>query len=74
MLPFSHPVGLFINDLINDVKDLHLGIKITDDLTKANLLNNLFVSESTFDESRAQLPPNPPHSQYTINKKVITQF
>ncbi len=45
---------------------------ITDDLTKANLLNNFFVLQSTFDESKAQLPPNPPHSQYTINQKMIT--
>ncbi len=45
---------------------------ITDDLTKANLLNNFFVSESTLDESKAQLPPNPQHSQYTINQKNKT--
>ncbi len=29
---------------------------LTDDLTNANLLNNIFVSESTLDESEAQLP------------------
>ncbi len=45
---------------------------ITDDLSKANLLNNFFVSQSTFDESKAQLPPNPPHSQNTINQKIKT--
>ncbi len=45
---------------------------IADDLTKANLLNNFFVSQSTLDESKAQLPTNPPHSQYTINQKIIT--
>ncbi len=45
---------------------------ITDDLTKANLLNNFFVSPSTLDESKAQIPPNAPHSQYTINQKIIT--
>ncbi len=55
-------IGLLMN--VNKV--------ITDDLTKANLLNNFFVSESTLDESIAQLPPNPPHSQYTINQKIIT--
>ncbi len=47
---------------------------ITDDLTKANLLNNFFVSQSTLDESKAQLPPNPPHSQYTIYQKIITRL
>ncbi len=45
---------------------------ITEDLTKANLLNNVFVSQFTLDESKAQLPPNPPHSQDTINQKIIT--
>ncbi len=29
---------------------------ITDDLTNANLLNSFFVSQSTLDESKAQLP------------------
>ncbi len=47
---------------------------ITDDLTKANLLNNFFVSQSTLDESKAQLLRNPPHSQYTINPKIITHL
>ncbi len=45
---------------------------IMDDLTKANLLNNFFVSQSTLDESKAQLLPNPQHSQYTFNQKIIT--
>ncbi len=45
---------------------------ITDDLTKANLLNNFFVSQSTLDERKAQLPLSTPHSQYTINQKIIT--
>ncbi len=45
---------------------------ITDDLTKANLLNNFFVSQSILDEGKAQLPTNPLHSQYTINQKIIT--
>ncbi len=45
---------------------------ITDNLTKANLLNNFFVSQSTLDKSKAQITPNPPHSQYTINQKNIT--
>ncbi len=35
----------------------------TDDLSKANLLNNCVVSQSTDDESKAQLSPNPLDSQ-----------
>ncbi len=44
---------------------------MTDDLTKANLLNNFFVSQSTLDETKAQLPPNTTYSQYTIYQKII---
>ncbi len=36
---------------------------ITDDLTKANLLYNFFVSQFTHDESNAQLPRNPTTTQ-----------
>ncbi len=45
---------------------------ITDDLSKAKLLNNVFLSQSTHDKCNTQLPPNPPHSKYTINQKIIT--
>ncbi len=29
------------------------------------------MSQSTLNESKAELPPNPPHSKYTINQKII---
>ncbi len=47
---------------------------ITDDLNKANLLNSVFVSQPTLDESKAKFPPTPPHSQYTIIQKIVTHL
>ncbi len=43
---------------------------LIEDLPKVDLLNNVFVSQSTIDESKAQLPPSPPNSKYTIIQKI----
>ncbi len=47
-------------------------IIVTNDLEKANLLNNSFISQTIFDDKNVLLPDLPPYCNHLINQKVIS--
>ncbi len=48
------------------------GIIVTNDLEKANLLNNSFISQTILDDKNALLPDLPLYCNHLVDQKVVS--